>query len=88
MESLACGVPVMCSHNGGTNELVGGDGVVLHLEADYEFGSKVPLYNPEKVDNNTIINGVLEVLEMPKGFTRPDLDIKETAKAYESLFSV
>ena len=86
VEALACGIPVMCSHNGGTNELVGDDGVILHLEADYEFGTKVPLYNPKKVDNEAIIEGILKVLEMPKGFTRPDLDIAQTAQKYEEHF--
>jgi len=87
VEALACGVPVMCSHNGGTNELVGDDGVVLRLEADYEFGTKVPLYNPKKVDNEAIIEGILKVLEMPKGFTRPDLSIERTAEEYEKHFN-
>ncbi len=86
VEALACGVPVMCSHNGGTPELVRDNGVVLQLEEDYEFGTKVPLYNPSKVDTDTIINGILKVLGMEKGFSRPDLSIENTAKQYEDLF--
>ena len=86
VEALACGVPVMCSHNGGTPELVRDSGVVLQLEEDYEFGSLVPLYSPKKVDNEAIIKGILEVLEMPKGFTRPDLFISHTAQQYDKHF--
>lgn len=86
VEALACGVPVMCSHNGGTPELVGDNGLVLQLEEDYEFGTKVPLYSPKKVDNEAIIEGILDVLEIPKGFDRPDLSITHTAEQYEKHF--
>jgi len=83
VEALSCGVPVLCSHNGGTKELVKDDGVVIQLEEDYEVGTKVPLYNPPKVDTNIIVEGVLKVIEKSTLFERPDLDIKHVAKQYE-----
>jgi glycosyltransferase involved in cell wall biosynthesis len=86
VEALACGIPVMCSHNGGTPELINGNGVVLQLEEDYNYGEKVSLYVPSKVDNSVVVEGVLKVLEMPRGFERPDLDIGQVASKYEELF--
>ena len=85
VEALACGLPVLCSHNGGTRELVKENGVILELEEDYKIGSKVPLYNPPKVDSASITNGILEVLEMGKHLGRPDLSIYQCASAYEKL---
>ena len=83
VEALSCGVPVLCSHNGGTKELVKDNGVIIQLEEDYEIGTKVPLYNPPKVDTNTIVEGGLEVMEKSTIFERPDLDIKHVAEQYE-----
>mgnify|MGYP000285726849 FL=1 len=34
VEGLSCGAPVLCSHNGGTKELVKDNGVVVQLEED------------------------------------------------------
>lgn len=86
VEALACGVPVMCSHNGGTPELIKGSGVILQLEEDYNYGDKVSLYLPPKIDTDVVVEGVLKVLEMPKEFERLDLDITWTANKYEGLF--
>ena len=85
VEGLSCGAPVLCSHNGGTKELVKDNGVVVQLEEDYEIGARVPLYNPPKVDTSIIVDGILEVLEKPTIFDRLDLDIKTVAKNYEKI---
>ena len=86
VEALACGVPVMCSHNGGTPELIKGNGVILQLEEDYNYGEQVSLYSPDKVDNDVVVDGILRVLEMPKGFERFDLDIAWVASKYGEIF--
>ena len=85
-ESLAAGTPVLCSHNGGTKELVKNDGVVIQIEEDYQFGSRVPLYDPPEVDTNIIVEGVLEVLEKGSIEQREDLRIKNVAEKYASIF--
>jgi glycosyltransferase involved in cell wall biosynthesis len=86
VESLAAGTPVLCSHNGGTSELVKDDGVTIQIEDDYVFGRRVPLYNPPKVDTNIIVEGILKVLEMEKIETREDLKISNVAQKYADLF--
>ena len=86
VEGLASGLPVLCSHNGGTKELVKDDGIIIQLEEDYKIGSFVNLYSPPKVDIEIIVNGILEVIEMPKIKTREDLKISNVALLYKSLF--
>ena len=86
VEGLASGLPVVCSHNGGTKELVRDDGIVIQLEEDYEYGSMVNLYHPPKVDTNIIVEAVLKSLEMPKVKNRGDLKMSNVSKKYKALF--
>jgi len=85
VEGLASGLPVLCSHNGGTKELVKDNGIILTLEEDYQMGTTVDLYNPPIVDTEKIVDGILKILETPKGFHRPDLYIKNVAQQYLNL---
>ena len=62
------------------------DGVVIQIEEDYEYGTRVPLYSPPKVDSNIIVEGVLNVLEMGKVESREDLRISNVAEKYANLF--
>lgn len=86
VEGLASRLPVLCSHNGGTKELVKDDGIVVKLEEDYKIGEEVFLYRPPKVDINTIVEGILKLIEMPKIKERGDLKISNTCLSYSSLF--
>ena len=86
VEGLASGLPVLCSHNGGTKELVKDDGIVIQLEEDYAIGTPLQLYQPPKVDVNIIIQGVKELIEMPKLKDREDLKIRNVALKYKEIF--
>jgi len=86
VEGLASGLPVLCSHNGGTKELVKDDGIVIQLEEDYKIGSTLNLYNPPEVDTGIIVDGILKLIEMPKIKTREDLKIRNVALKYKKLF--
>jgi len=86
VEGLASRLPVLCSHNGGTHELVKDDGIVIKIEEDYKYGEMVDLYHPPRVDTNIIVEGVLKLLEMPKIKPREDLKISNVAKNYQKLF--
>lgn len=86
VEGLASGLPVLCSHNGGTKELVREDGIIIKLEEDYKIGTKLNLYNPPKVDTSIIVNGVKSIIEMPKIKAREDLKIKNVAAKYQKVF--
>lgn len=85
VEALASRLPVLCTHNGGTKELVKNDGVIIKLEEDYKVGEMVDLYNPPKVNTEIIVNGILKLLEKPKIQKRKDLDIKNTGLEYSKL---
>ena len=86
VEGLASGLPVLCSHNGGTKELVKDSGIILQLEEDYQIGTKLDLYSPPKVDHEIIVEGVEKIIEMPKITDRSDLNIKNTAAQYREVF--
>lgn len=86
VEGLASRLPVLCSHNGGTKELVGKDGIILKIEEDYEIGSRINLYNPPDINIETVVQGVLDILDMPKINTREDLKISNVANFYKRLF--
>jgi len=86
VEGLASGLPVICSHNGGTSELVKGDGIVIQIEDTYEHGAMVDLYNPPKVCTETIVSAILKSLEIGEIEPRLDLNIRNTAQNYSALF--
>lgn len=85
VEGLCCGLPVLCSSNGGTKELVKNNGVVIQIEKDYIPGDPASLYSPPKVDSDIIIEGVLSVLELEKHSGRSDLSIYKASELYDSL---
>lgn len=81
VEALACGLPVLSSHNGGTKELVKDDGIILRLEDDYNF-NRVALYKPPVPDSNIVFKGMQDILDWNKKVVRPDLKIENVAKQY------
>ena len=87
MEARACGLPVRCSSNGGTKELVQDNGVVIELEEEYTPGTLVDLYNPPDIEVLKVVDGVHRVLDKPIGFSRPDLMIDEVAQKYLDIMT-
>jgi glycosyltransferase involved in cell wall biosynthesis len=84
VEALACGLPVLCSHNGGTKELVKNSGIVLKLEEDFNL-ERIALYSPPKVDTDLIAKGMRSILDMKEyygGVIRPDLNIERVINSY------
>ncbi len=86
VEGLASRLPVLCSHNGGTRELVKEDGIVIELEEDYVIGTELNLYSPPSVSISAIVKGVLEILEKPQIKERNDLKISSAAIEYSKVF--
>jgi len=84
VEALTARLPVLCSHNGGTKELVGDDGIVLKLEDDYDFKS-VALYDPPKPDPVTVAQGMRDILSREWDIHRPDLRIENVARQYSDF---
>lgn len=84
VEAISCGLPIICSHNGGTHELLerfNHPGKVLKLEDDYIIGTEVDLYNPPEIDIDylaqEIANANLEFAD-----TNSDIKMLRVAKEY------
>ena len=76
---------MLCSHNGGTKELVKDDGIIIELEEDYKIGTRLDLYSPPKVDIEIIVKGIQDIIEMPLVTNRDDLKISNVALKYKQL---
>lgn len=81
VEALACGLPVLCSHNGGTKEIVRSNGIIIRCEEDYDF-SKVDLYNPPICDKRIVAEGIEQILNWNKALETSYLRIENVAKGY------
>ena len=85
-EMLACGLPVLCSHNGGTKEIIRNDGLALKLENDYNY-SRVALYKPPKPNLGLLHQGMKDILTK-KVSDRPDLYIEHVVNEYDKFMRV
>jgi len=87
IEAIACNLPVICSNQGGTKELIEltNGGIVAQADEDYNFGL-VPLYHPPKPDYGKIlaaIDNVVNNLEcFRKKINKENIDINNIAKKY------
>lgn len=81
VEALKCGLPVLCSHNGGTREIVRDNGVVMQFEEDFDF-KKVDLYNPPRCDRRLVAKGIEQILNWDKRINASYLDIENVAGSY------
>jgi glycosyltransferase involved in cell wall biosynthesis len=85
-EMLACGLPILCSHNGGTKEIVKNDGITLKLESEYKF-NRVDLYNPPKPEIDLVYWGMQEILEKPQVTGRDDLYMRCVVDEYTKFIT-
>jgi len=87
VESLACGVPVICTNQGGTRELIEKTKGGIVVEADTPFPFKpVNLYHPPVPDQNALLDAVITMVENLKYFAaaidRTAIDINVVAQRY------
>jgi glycosyltransferase involved in cell wall biosynthesis len=87
LEALACGVPVICTNQGGTHELIEKTKGGLIVEADVPFHFKpVDLYHPPVPDQNALVRAVVTMVERHKEFAaaidRTAIDIDIVAQRY------
>jgi glycosyltransferase involved in cell wall biosynthesis len=87
IEALCCGVPVICTNQGGTREIVErADGGIV-VEADEEFSfAQVDLYHPPRPDHGKILQAIDEMMvhvaRYRRGINREALDIGNIALQY------
>ena len=70
IEAIACGLPVLTSHNGGTSELITESGHIIKVEPDYQF-DYVDLYNPPLCDPAIVAEGIDVILRKRKSIINP-----------------
>lgn len=87
IEAIACGLPVVCSNQGGTKEIVEmtNGGIVAKTDEDFNF-KPIDLYDPPKPDYDIIMNAINKIVENYDDYVqcidRAMIDIDEVAKRY------
>ena len=93
IEAIACGVPVLCSNQGGTPEIIRKTrfGRIAICDVDVNYEGLVDLYNPPSPNIKEIVNEAEYLLNNYKsvlsGSDRSIIDIKNVAKKYANFLS-
>lgn len=87
VEALACGLPVVCTNQGGTRELVESTSGGIVVAADAPFSLEhVELYNPPVPDLDALLKAVIHVVDNRKkivsNMDRSKVDIDIIARRY------
>ncbi|MBK7673477.1 MAG: glycosyltransferase family 4 protein [Candidatus Accumulibacter sp.] len=87
VEALASALPVLCTNQGGTRELVEltNGGIVLEVDNDFEF-KEVELYKPPKPRQDLIVKGMQDIVakkeQISAGINRETVGIQSVASRY------
>ncbi len=87
VEALSLGVPVLCTNQGGTQELIkmSNGGIVSNADDEFNF-EPVDLYNPPKPDMNTLYDDAVRLIENLEFYKnkidKRMIDINNVAKRY------
>ena len=91
VEAIACGLPSLCTNNGGTRELIEltSSGIVSNADENYNY-KLVDYYNPPKPNYEILINDFMEIYNNYETFkekinTDP-IDISKAALKYLNFF--
>ena len=91
VEAIACGLPTLCTNNGGTRELVEktNSGIVSVADEDYNF-ELVDYYNPPKPNFEILLNDFMKIYNnyesYKKNINTEPIDISHAAKKYLNFF--
>lgn len=90
IESLVCGLPVLCNNIGGTPEVVGESGIVLSIDKKYNFKviNSMQDVGSQIVNIELLSNGILDMCNRQWKVDRPDLSIDVSAKQYYDFFKL
>ena len=91
VEAISCGLPVICTNNGGTKEILEVTNGGIVVEADEEFNyERVDLSNPPVPDYNKLLEAMLEISnnlgKYKKRINKKKIDINYVAKEYYEFF--
>jgi glycosyltransferase involved in cell wall biosynthesis len=82
VEALACGVPIICTEDGGTRDLIDGYGIVLKESTPYDF-SLTDYDSPPLLDVEQIASPLPRRTSLP---IPPDVSIELAASRYTYEF--
>ena len=91
VEAIACGLPSLCTNNGGTCELIEktNSGIVSYVDEDYNY-QLVDYYNPPKPNYDILIKDFMEIYnnykEYKNNINTAPIDLTEAAKKYLNFF--
>ena len=91
VEAIACGLPSLCTNNGGTCELIEktNSGIVSYVDEDYNY-QLVDYYNPPKPNYDILIKDYMEIYnnykECKNNINTAPIDLTEAAKKYLNFF--
>ena len=86
VEALACGLPVLTSHNGGTKELVGDNGIIMEFESDYQYDF-VNLYNPPLCQPSKVAHGIDLILKKSNEFQINQFQMNTVRLKYKAFIN-
>ena len=87
IEAIACNIPVICSNQGGTHEIINltCGGIVVDADEDYDF-KLCDLYNPPVVRLDVLVEAVLKLINnydfYKANINSAAIDINQVAKKY------
>lgn len=88
VDAICYGLPVVCTNNGGTKEIVKDSGIVANVDSPYDFrifSSDSDISNLA-VDKNAFVEAIKEVTKKEWKIDRKDLSIESISEQYYSFF--
>lgn len=87
VESLSCGIPVLCNNIGGTPELVKNDGIIVNCDPAFEYRF-IDEKNVDNIDTKLVALEMNKLLQKTWSINRPDLSIDLCANQYYNYFKL
>lgn len=91
VEAIACGLPSLCTNNGGTHELIKktNSGIVSNADKNYDY-QLVDYYNPPEPKYDLLVNDFMKIYnnyaKFKKGIDTDPIDINNAAVKYLNFF--
>tara|TARA_B100000989_G_C19526712_1_gene467298 strand:- start:2126 stop:3103 length:978 start_codon:yes stop_codon:yes gene_type:complete len=91
VEAIACGLPSLCTNNGGTHELITrtNSGIVSNADKNYDY-KLIDYYNPPEPKYELLINDFMKIYnnyeEFKKSINTDPIDINSAAVKYLNFF--
>ena len=91
VEAIACGLPSLCTNNGGTHELIKktNSGIVSNADKNYDY-QLIDYYNPPEPKYDLLVNDFMKIYnnyaKFKKSINTDPIDINSAAVKYLNFF--